>query len=139
MGGAFEVDRVLQQTSGAVDELAFQAEQKIKAVSNYFHYLAINGTSASSGGDDVKNTFDGLKKTLEGSIANDFTTTVDLSTSEKLDSNYGAFLDELDAAAHAVDGGASMIMTNSKMLINFARTRAVQAITNAAPMVLDVR
>lgn len=30
MGGSFEIDRVLQNTSGAVDELAFQAEQKIK-------------------------------------------------------------------------------------------------------------
>ena len=30
MGGSFEVDRVLQNTSGAVNELAFQAEQKIK-------------------------------------------------------------------------------------------------------------
>ena len=28
MGGSFEVDRVLQNTSGAIDELAFQAEQK---------------------------------------------------------------------------------------------------------------
>lgn len=35
MGGSFEVDRVLQNTSGAVDELAFQAEQKIKATANF--------------------------------------------------------------------------------------------------------
>lgn len=31
MGGSFAVDRVLQSTSGAIDELAFQAEQKVKA------------------------------------------------------------------------------------------------------------
>ncbi len=43
MGGSFKVDRVLQNTSGAVDELAFQAEQKIKATANYFHNLVING------------------------------------------------------------------------------------------------
>ena len=46
MGGSFSVDRVLQNTSGAVDELAFQLEQKIKATSNEFHYLAINGKAA---------------------------------------------------------------------------------------------
>ena len=45
MGGAFQVDRVLQNTAGAADEVAFQAEQKIKATANYFHNLAINGSS----------------------------------------------------------------------------------------------
>ena len=39
MGGSFQVDRVIQSTSGAIDELAFQAQQKIKATSNYFHNL----------------------------------------------------------------------------------------------------
>ena len=34
MGGSFQVDRVLQNTSGAADELAFQAEQKIKATAD---------------------------------------------------------------------------------------------------------
>ena len=66
MGGSFKVDRVLQNTSGAVDELAFQAEQKIKATANYFHNLVINGTSASSGAGLVTGTFDGLKKLLTG-------------------------------------------------------------------------
>lgn len=48
MGGAFQVDRVLQNTSGAVDELAFQLEQKIKAVANEFHYLVINGKASGT-------------------------------------------------------------------------------------------
>ena len=48
MGGSFKIDRVLQNTSGAVDEMAFQAEQKIKATANYFHNLVINGSSLSS-------------------------------------------------------------------------------------------
>ena len=59
MGGAFQMDRVLQSTSGAASELAFQAEQKIKATANYFHNQVINGTK--EGG-----TFDGLKKLLTG-------------------------------------------------------------------------
>src|SRR5699024_7966959 len=48
MGGKFSIDRVLIGTSGAVDELAFQAEEKIKATSNYFTNLVINGNSAGS-------------------------------------------------------------------------------------------
>ena len=54
MGGSFQVDRVLQNTAGAADELAFQAEQMIKATANYFHDLVING-------DADNGNFDGLK------------------------------------------------------------------------------
>ena len=116
MGGSFEVDRVLQNTSGAVDELAFQAQQKIKATSNYFHNLVINGTSSSSGAGYVTNTFDGLKKALAGT-ANEFTTNIDLSDSTKLDSNSNAFVDQLDQLVHAVDGNVSMLLMNSDMLL----------------------
>ena len=116
MGGSFEVDRVLQNTSGAVDELAFQAQQKIKATSNYFHNLVINGTSAASGAGDVANTFDGLKKALTGTT-NEFTTDIDLSDSTKLDSNSNAFIDQLDQLVHAIDGDASMLLMNGDMLL----------------------
>lgn len=115
MGGSFEVDRVLQNTSGAVDELAFQATQKIEATSNYFHYLVINGTSANSGAGYVTNTFDGLKKLLAGT-ANEITSEVTLTTSSELDSNYGKFLDELDGFLSVLDGKPDMLMMNSKML-----------------------
>ena len=115
MGGSFEVDRVLQNTSGAIDELAFQAEQKIKATSNYFHNVVINGTANASGTGYVTNTFDGLKKLLAGS-ANEFTSTADLSDAAKMDANYGAFLDELDAFISAVDGTPSMLLMNRDML-----------------------
>lgn len=116
MGGSFKVDRVLQNTSGAVDELAFQAQQKIKATSNYFHNLVINGTSASSGTGFVVNTFDGLRKQLAGT-SNEFTTDIDLSDASKLDSNSNAFIDQLDALVHAVDGDVSMLLMNSDMLL----------------------
>ena len=106
MGGSFQVDRVLQNTSGAVDEMAFQAQQKIKATANYFHNLVINGTSA----------FDGLRKLLNGT-SNEFTTDIDLSDSSKLDSNSNAFIDQLDALVHAIDGDVSMLMMNGDMLL----------------------
>lgn len=115
MGGSFQVDRVLQNTSGAVDELAFQVEQKIKATANYFHNLVINGTSASSGTGYVTSTFDGLKKLLSGT-SSEITSEVSITSSAELTSNAQAFLDELDAFLSVLDGTPSMLLMNSKML-----------------------
>ena len=125
MGGSFQVDRVIQSTSGAIDELAFQAQQKIKATSNYFHNLVINGTSAASGTGYVTNTFDGLRKALAGT-SNEFATDIDLSDSTKLDSNANAFVDQLDQLTHMVDGGASLLLMNTAMLLK-ARAAARRA------------
>ena len=116
MGGSFQLDRVLQNTSGATDELAFQAEQKIKATSNYFHNLVINGTSAATGTGYVTSTFDGLKKLLSGT-ENEITSQVSLTTSAELDENYNAFLDEMDGFISTLDGAPSMLMMNREMLI----------------------
>ena len=109
MGGSFQIDRVIQNTAGACDELAFQAEQKIKATANYFHDLVING-------DTEKGTFDGLKKLLSGS-ANELTATVSLASSQELDENYNAFLDEMDKFLSVLDGSASMLLMNREMLV----------------------
>jgi hypothetical protein len=109
MGGSFQVDRVLQNTSGAVDELAFQAEQKIKATANQFHNMVINGTFAND-------EFDGLKKLLSGT-SSELTSEVSLATSADLDSNYNAFLDEMDAFISALDGTPTMLMMNNAALI----------------------
>lgn len=114
MGGKFQIDRVLIGTSGAVDELAFQAEQKIKATSNYFNNLVINGSKASEG-TGVLNTFDGLDKLLSGAET-EITSTVDVSTSAKMDSDYNALLDEVDAFSAVLDGKPTMYLMNEKML-----------------------
>ena len=114
MGGKFEIDRVLIGTSGAVDELAFQAEQKVKATSNYFNNLTINGSKANSG-TGVLNTFDGLDKLLTGAET-EITSAVDVSTSAKMDSGYNALLDEVDAFLSTLDGKPSMLLMNEKML-----------------------
>lgn len=116
MGGSFSVDRVLQNTSGAVDELAFQAQQKIKATSNYFHNLVINGTSAARGDGYVTGTFDGLKKLLSGT-STELSSGINLSTSDLLDSNANAFIDQLDQLVHTIDGDTTMLMMNSDMLM----------------------
>ncbi len=116
MGGAFQMDRVLQNTAGAADELAFQAEQKIKATANYFHNLVINGTGAATGAGYVTGTFDGLKKMLSGT-ANEITSQVSLKSSTELDENYNAFLDEMDSFISCLDGAPSMLLMNRSMLV----------------------
>ena len=45
MGGSFEIDRVLADTDGAVNEIEFQIDEKVKATANEFHNTAINGES----------------------------------------------------------------------------------------------
>lgn len=116
MGGSFEVDRVIQSTSGAIDEMAFQAEQKIKATSNYFQNLVINGAKASSpGAGFVGGTFDGLNKLCAGT-STEVTSEVDVSTPALMDANKDAFLDELDAWLSTMDGTPTMLLMNTKML-----------------------
>lgn len=107
MGGSFQVDRVIQSTSGAIDELVFQADEKVKAVSNFFTNAVINGTNST--------TFDGLKVLLTDS-STEYTATSDLTTSANIDANYQHFLDELDEFISGLDGGADMLIMNRKML-----------------------
>lgn len=115
LGGAFEIDRVIAETSGAVDEMDFQIKEKTKAGANYFHNLVINGTSASSGAGYVVGTFDGLKKILSGSDT-EITSEADISTSDLLDDNYNAFLDELDAFISILAEKPDILLMNNKML-----------------------
>ncbi|MDI6617891.1 MAG: phage capsid protein [Clostridiales bacterium] len=111
-GGAFDIDRVIAETAGAVDEVNFQLQEKIKAASNLFHYTVINGDSAV----DSK-AFDGLNKALTGSSTEIGTaTSIDLSTSDKLDTNYKAFLDALDDFLAELDGRPSFLAGNSKLM-----------------------
>jgi len=114
MGGKFQIDRVLIGTSGAVDELGFQAEEKIKATSNEFHNLVINGNSASSG-SGVVNTFDGLDKILTGTET-EITSAVDVSTSAKMDAGYNALLDEVDAFLTKLADKPTMLLMNEDLL-----------------------
>jgi hypothetical protein len=116
MGGAFEVDRVIQDTSGAIDELVFQADEKIKATANFFTHCVINGTAAGTpGAGKTTGTFDGLNKLLSGS-STEYTATADLSTSENMTANYNQFLDELDEFISGLDGMPDMLLMNRKML-----------------------
>lgn len=114
MGGKFQIDRVLIGTAGAVDELAFQTEQKVKATANYFNNLVINGNKSNTG-TGVLNTFDGLDKLLTGTET-EITSTVDVSTEALMNANYNALLDEVDGFLSTLDGKPSMLLMNNKML-----------------------
>jgi hypothetical protein len=116
MGGAFEVDRVIQDTSGAIDELVFQADEKIKATANFFTNCVINGTVAGPAtAGKATGTFDGLNKLLANS-STEYTATADLSTSANVTANYNQFLDELDEFISGLDGMPDMLLMNRKML-----------------------
>lgn len=116
MGGAFEVDRVIQDTSGAIDELVFQADEKIKATANFFTNCVINGTAAGTAEPGkTTGTFDGLNKLLAKS-STEYTATTDLSTSANVTANYNQFLDELDEFISGLDGMPDMLLMNRKML-----------------------
>ena len=115
MGGAFQMDRVIQSTSGAAGEMAFQAEQKIKATANYFHNLVINGAAENEEGF-LGGTFDGLRKLLAGT-QNELTAQTSLTTSQELDENYNAFLDEMENFLSCLDGTPSMLLMNRSMLV----------------------
>lgn len=120
LGGSFEVDRVIAETGGAIDEIDFQIKEKTKAGANYFHNLVINGSSAASGSGYITGTFDGLKKLLSGSDTA-YTSEADISTSALLDSNYNAYLDELDGFISKLAEKPDILLMNNELL---TKTRA---------------
>lgn len=111
-GGRYSVDRVIQETSGSTDELSFQLQQKIKAASNGFNYMIINGNSAANSGE-----FDGLDVLVTGS-STEYKERIglDISDSNKLDDNYKTFLDALDEFLSGLDGKPSVLCGNSKLI-----------------------
>jgi len=111
-GGSFQIDRVLANMGGIVDEVALQIQQKVKAASALFNDTVINGDSAV----DV-NAFDGLEKALTGSSTEYIPSSViDLSTSSVIDDNWKVFLDELDEFLMNLDGTPSFIGGNTKLI-----------------------
>lgn len=111
-GGSAGVDRVLQSTSGAVNEIGFQLQEKTKGAVNLFHYTVINGDATTKDAE-----FDGLDVLVTGSSTEYNTgTAIDISTSSNLDSQYQSLLDMLDEFLSAFDGKPGMLMSNAKLL-----------------------
>ena len=111
-GGNFKIDRVLINTSGAVDELDFQMKEKIKGAINLFHNTVINGNATTN-----ELEFDGLDVMLKGS-STEFNVdgSIDLSSSVAMDENYQAFLDLMDEFVSKMQGKPTMFLGNSKLI-----------------------
>jgi hypothetical protein len=111
-GGSGQVDRVLQQTSGAINEISFQLNQKAIGAKNLFHNAVINGDATTH-----TDEFDGLDVMLTGqSTEFNTATAIDLSTSALVDTNYQVFLDMLDEFLSGLDGKPNVLMGNSKLM-----------------------
>jgi len=111
-GGSFNIDRVIANMGGIIDEVTLQMQQKIKAASALFNDTVINGDSAVDA-----NAFDGLEKALTGSSTEYIPgAAIDLSTSAAVDTNWKVFLDELDEFLMGLDGTPAFIGGNMKLI-----------------------
>ena len=111
-GGAFQLDRVIIDTSGAVNELDFQMQEKIKGAINLFHYTVINGDSALRPLE-----FDGLNAMLTGSSTEINTAAeIDLSDANAMDANHDAFLDKMNEFVSELEERPTMFLANNTLI-----------------------
>lgn len=90
-GGSFQIDRVLKQTEGQYNNMAFQMKEKILAAISLFHHTLING-DATTNADE----FDGLDKMLAGTTSEfGAGTVIDVSTAAALKENADQFYEAL--------------------------------------------
>lgn len=109
-GGAFQIDRVINEAAGKYDNMQFQIEQKIAAAVGTFHNGMINGDSSSDA-----TAFDGLDKFLVGQTTEYGTDgVIDLSTMEKIKANADVFYEALLNLINKT--GAQALLMNSGML-----------------------
>lgn len=114
-GGSFQLDRVIQATSGAVNEIEFQMKQKIKAASNYFHYLVINGSSKKEAGFE-QCKFDGIRKLLAGASTEKSAESIDLTTVENIDKYMYSFALKINKWLQTMAERPDMLLMNGDML-----------------------
>lgn len=117
-GGSFQIDRVIANMGGIVDEVTLQIQQKAKAAAALFNDTVINGDNAV----DI-NAFDGLDKALVGSTTEVIPAApIVLDTSANVTANWQQLLDILDEFLMSLDGTPSFIGGNTKLI---AKIRAV--------------
>jgi hypothetical protein len=117
LGGSFNIDRAVANTGYAAQHIAFQLEQKRKAVIALFNDLIING---DDGNDPVTNSqFDGLDVILTGSSTESATALAtdiwDLSSSADIQTNYKDFLKAFEDWLTELDGVPSVLFMNKKV------------------------
>lgn len=111
-GGAWKIDRVIDDTSGALREMNFQMQEKIEGAINLFNYNFINGDSSKN-----PKEFDGLKKLLEGSDTEyKMQEAIDLSSESAIEQNKDYFIDVLDDFLSTLKVKPDMLIGNSKLI-----------------------
>ena len=132
LGGSFQIDRVLDAVAAAA-ETEFQMVNKIAGANAAFNDAVINGDTAVDA-----NGFDGLSKALTGSSTElGATTGTDwTSIAAGNDSSFAA-LDIVDELVHLLNGPATALLGNSKLL---SKLRAVARRANmytTSPVVIN--
>lgn len=109
-GGKFGMDRVLKQSEGRFNNMAFQMEQKIKAAVSLFHYTLINGDATT------RNTeFDGLDKMLANTTSEfNKDAVIDITTMAKLKENADLLYEMLTTLIR--ETAADALLMNSNMI-----------------------
>lgn len=114
MGGAVQMDRVLNKVAGNFDNLAYQIEEHIKAIVSLFHYTLINGDATTTAAGDHPE-FQGLDSMLAGT-ATEYGTdkAIDLSNITSLKANADEFYEALSLLIKTTDADA--VLTNTDMI-----------------------
>lgn len=112
MGGAVQMDRVLNKVAGNWDNLAYQIEEHIKAVVSLFHYTLINGDATTTASGDHPE-FEGLDSMLAGTTTEyNATKSIDLSNIEKTKENADEFYEILTLLVKATQADALLMNTD---------------------------
>lgn len=113
LGGAFEIDRVINDANGLYNNMQFQIEEKIASAIGTFHNGMINGDTSV-----IENSFDGLDKFLVGQ-STEFGTSayIDLSTAANCKENADVFYEALLTLINRTDADALFVNETTKTKI----------------------
>lgn len=112
MGGAVQMDRVLNKAAGKYDNLAWQIEEHIKAVVSLFHYTLINGDATTTANGDHPE-FQGLDSMLAGTTTEyGADKSIDLSTITNLKNNADEFYEALMLLVNTTKADALLMNTD---------------------------
>lgn len=109
-GGKFSMDRVLKQSEGKYNNMAYQMEEKILAAISLFHYTLINGNATTNAEE-----FDGLDKMLAGT-STEFNSgdVIDISTMANLKNNADQLYESLQLLIKNTEADA--LLMNASMI-----------------------
>jgi len=112
MGGAVQLDRVLNKAAGKYDNLAWQIEEHIKAVVSLFHYTLINGDATTTANTDHPE-FQGLDSMLAGTTTEfNATKVIDLSDIGATKENADEFYEALTLLVNSTKADALLMNTD---------------------------